>query len=611
MSPAPPPLPVVPEYFRVDPRRLTWLECSRIVSSSGKVLTLWLGKLTGQIQGGVGGLPAPRPLAENLIGEGEISPSVAKPLHAMRQSCEALGFGQPLYHHLKDSLISTDSAGCLLREPSGEVLASMISTHSQTGLVKMKPVRGSFLSQLADDRLLVTSNAAALFNQPPGNDITRRVGAPMDALLALHRRRLEKHRARGNPPVPVHTLGEMAALSERETRRAYEFNLARGVYVPMTPEEVTRAMRRRETGDRAAALAANPEEGEEVRAVLAVLDRQDHPAASSASGVGVVVLLGISLLLFMAAARLRWDAGFVAMIVGVLLFHEGGHYVAMRVFGYRNLRMFFIPFFGAAVSGLNPHAAGWQKAVVALAGPLPGLILAAGVLMGERWLPPGMRLSPGSHVAVRVAVVALGVNGFNLLPLLPLDGGRFLHETLFSRQTWLRAGFAGAAGLGLAALAWHFGSPLLGVLGFFMLASVGRTLRVGRVAQRLQDRGLIVAGPASTLDRENDVAVQADAVPQVVAALKENRQPPPARAILAAEGVAVINQLRARPPGAGVAAGLLAVYVIAWGLALVPMWPLLSGHHARRHVPMKEDWAHPRVVHPTPGNARAEPVPDK
>ena len=39
----------------------------------------------------------------------------------------------------------------------------------------------------------------------------------------------------------------------------------------------------------------------------------------------------------------------LAILVGVLFVHELGHWVAMRVFGYRNLKMFFIPFFGAGL----------------------------------------------------------------------------------------------------------------------------------------------------------------------------------------------------------------------------------------------------------------------
>ena len=52
----------------------------------------------------------------------------------------------------------------------------------------------------------------------------------------------------------------------------------------------------------------------------------------------------------------------------------------MRIFHYRNLRMFFIPLFGAAVTGRNWNVPGWKKALVSLAGPLPGIAL--GIFLG-------------------------------------------------------------------------------------------------------------------------------------------------------------------------------------------------------------------------------------
>ena len=39
----------------------------------------------------------------------------------------------------------------------------------------------------------------------------------------------------------------------------------------------------------------------------------------------------------------------------------------MRAFKYRNVQMFFIPFFGAAVTGRNFSVAGYKKAIVSLA----------------------------------------------------------------------------------------------------------------------------------------------------------------------------------------------------------------------------------------------------
>ncbi|MDX1653260.1 MAG: hypothetical protein R3277_12250, partial [Brumimicrobium sp.] len=41
----------------------------------------------------------------------------------------------------------------------------------------------------------------------------------------------------------------------------------------------------------------------------------------------------------------------IAILLGVLLFHELGHFTAMKLFGYENLKMLFIPFLGAMVSG--------------------------------------------------------------------------------------------------------------------------------------------------------------------------------------------------------------------------------------------------------------------
>jgi len=77
---------------------------------------------------------------------------------------------------------------------------------------------------------------------------------------------------------------------------------------------------------------------------------------------GLVILLA-SLAVFLAVgtgglgeqtAKESWET--LGIVVGVLFVHEMGHYLAMRVFRYRNVRMFFIPGFGAAVSGQGYEA---------------------------------------------------------------------------------------------------------------------------------------------------------------------------------------------------------------------------------------------------------------
>src|SRR5439155_12865752 len=66
-------------------------------------------------------------------------------------------------------------------------------------------------------------------------------------------------------------------------------------------------------------------------------------------------------------------------LVAVLLYHELGHFVAMKLFGYRDATIFFVPFFGAATVGRKHDATAAQQIIVLLAGPVPGLLLALGL----------------------------------------------------------------------------------------------------------------------------------------------------------------------------------------------------------------------------------------
>ncbi len=101
----------------------------------------------------------------------------------------------------------------------------------------------------------------------------------------------------------------------------------------------------------------------------ATLDVLRNPKRLAASWV----LVG-SLVLFLLVGRGERSLGALAVLVGVLLFHELGHFAGMKAFGYRDVRMFFIPFFGAAVSGKRAGVAPWKEAVVLLLGPVPGVL---------------------------------------------------------------------------------------------------------------------------------------------------------------------------------------------------------------------------------------------
>lgn len=204
-----------------------------------------------------------------------------------------------------------------------------------------------------------------------------------------------------------------------------------------------------------------------------------RPSRHSLKATVLVVSAALTLLLWSWA--FSWQSGLAVLVI--LLLHEGGHALAMRAFGYRDMSMFFIPFLGAVVTGRPREIVAWKQALVLLAGPLPGLLLGLGLLWGVSAHPA---LFDGFDWRM-VAVMAIGINLFNLLPLTPLDGGQLMELSLFSRWPRSRLVFSALSVLALLALALWFGNIALGVVGVALGFGLVHQLRVSRLDQRWQE----------------------------------------------------------------------------------------------------------------------------
>ena len=178
-------------------------------------------------------------------------------------------------------------------------------------------------------------------------------------------------------------------------------------------------------------------------------------------GWGKLLLSLVSLVVFMLVFRLAFSWEVVLILVGVLLFHESGHLLAMRWFGYRDLNVLFIPALGAVATAQKADASVVQKVIVALAGPLPGLFL-GGVLLALYWPTDNTWLTS-------LIVMLLVLNYFNLLPIMPLDGGQVLNELLFRCHPYWQAGFFTLGVLSLLIIAWLLGAYVL-ILAALVLA---------------------------------------------------------------------------------------------------------------------------------------------
>ncbi len=123
-----------------------------------------------------------------------------------------------------------------------------------------------------------------------------------------------------------------------------------------------------------------------------------------------------SMLISIGAYALIWGWRFAVGFVLLLLIHEMGHVLQLRREGIKASAPLFIPFLGAAVGmkALPKDAA--AEARVGLAGPILGSL---GCL-----IPVALYALTGNELFQALAFVGFFLNLFNLLPVLPLDGGR-------------------------------------------------------------------------------------------------------------------------------------------------------------------------------------------
>jgi Zn-dependent protease len=139
-----------------------------------------------------------------------------------------------------------------------------------------------------------------------------------------------------------------------------------------------------------------------------------------------VVTTGASMLVSIAAYTWIWGLPFAIGFVLLIFVHELGHVFELRRQGVPASAPLFIPFLGAMIGMKELPDDAWKEARVALAGPILGSIGAAACwVVGE---------ATGSELLVALAFTGFFLNLFNLIPIVPLDGGRAagaLHPALW------------------------------------------------------------------------------------------------------------------------------------------------------------------------------------
>ncbi|QLE84174.1 site-2 protease family protein [Shewanella sp. Scap07] len=165
-----------------------------------------------------------------------------------------------------------------------------------------------------------------------------------------------------------------------------------------------------------------------------------------------VVLAGASV----AAYSWLFSFQFALALIACLVFHEYGHIRAMKYFGMKTKGIYLIPFMGGLALSDEKINTRWQDVVISIMGPTFGLFMSIAALFAY-WFT-------GNIFFAGLATFNALLNLFNLLPILPLDGGHILKSISFSMNSVLGlvACIAGAA-IGVF-ISYSLGLALLGFL---------------------------------------------------------------------------------------------------------------------------------------------------
>jgi Zn-dependent protease len=123
-----------------------------------------------------------------------------------------------------------------------------------------------------------------------------------------------------------------------------------------------------------------------------------------------------TMLVSLAAYALLWGWPFAAGFIALLFVHEMGHVIALRREGIKASAPMFIPFLGAVIAARSLGENALAEARVGLAGPILGSIGSAACILVWH--------ATGNELWGALAFTGFFLNLFNLLPVVPLDGGR-------------------------------------------------------------------------------------------------------------------------------------------------------------------------------------------
>jgi Zn-dependent protease len=385
----------------------------------------------------------------------------------------------------------------------GAVLVELVFFHrgsssaasvSPPGQVGEPRARVEFMTHLEDGTVVVTTDCLAHLVPPPP-PWRRTQDHYFDNLERQWQAHLESIHRAGVAAARLPNSAEEYLLRDNQNSAAsYAYRLERGWLVATGAENegrysagmalrwtprVLAGLRKCKAARKAQGTVQPAEASVQAAADLAAFERVSaHQPRQLGWMVKSGLFVGSGLVAAIAFGLVfSWET--LPVLMGVLLFHELGHFAGMKFFRHGDQQILFLPLLGAVTVGNLGEGSPLQKLIILALGPLPGIVASAGAAY--------LYSTTGSDLWFQIAVMAFIVNAFNLLPILPFDGGRIVEILFFARYPRARSVFAVASMMVCGLAAWRSGDPVLWVVAAVLAATVRNKWQQSAVACQIVD----------------------------------------------------------------------------------------------------------------------------
>lgn len=205
---------------------------------------------------------------------------------------------------------------------------------------------------------------------------------------------------------------------------------------------------------------------------------EDVPKGNQTLKFIISVVLFVAFYYFFVSKNLQ----IITWLAIIVLIHELGHYFAMKIFNYEDLSIFFIPLVGAIAGGSKEKISQKEKAIVLLAGPVPGIVIGMVLFLIANHL--------GNNSLLRLSYAFVLINILNLLPIYPLDGGQLLKTLFLGSRQIITAIFMIASIVLLGVYAIANSEWVLLIIPYFLITRMIQGQKISKIRKNLDQQDI-------------------------------------------------------------------------------------------------------------------------